>query len=78
MERLRPAGVLGEEERASSTSGARRSAAIPKAIERTVHIQPADVDDLEAYLEAGAEHLIVGLGHPFDLEPVRRLLDARG
>jgi probable F420-dependent oxidoreductase len=50
----------------------------PKAVERTVHIQPADVDDLEAYLEAGAEHLIVGLGHPFDLKAVRRLLDARG
>jgi probable F420-dependent oxidoreductase len=50
----------------------------PRAIERTVHIQPADVDGLEAYLEAGAEHLIVGLGHPFDLKAVRRLLDARG
>jgi probable F420-dependent oxidoreductase len=50
----------------------------PKAVERTVHIQPAGVDDLETYLEAGAEHLIVGLGYPFDLKAVQRLLDTRG
>ncbi len=49
----------------------------PKAIERTVHIEPGDVERFEAFLEAGAEHLIVGLGYPFDLSAVQRLLDAR-
>ena len=49
----------------------------PKAIERTVQIQANDVDDVEGLLEAGAEHLIVGLGYPFDLAGVQRLLDSR-
>ena len=54
----------------------------PKQIERTVLIEGADdVKNADAYLEAGAEHLIVGLGTtgeaPFDLAPVRALLDAR-
>lgn len=50
----------------------------PKAIERTVDLRPADIDRIDAFLEAGAEHLIVGLGYPFDLAAVQRLLDARG
>ena len=37
---------------------------------------PAEVDDWQAYLDAGAEHLIVMTGPPFDLDPVRKLLDA--
>ena len=54
----------------------------PKQIERTVLIEGADdVKNADAYLEAGAEHLIVGLGTtgeaPFDLAPARALLDAR-
>jgi len=54
----------------------------PKEIERTVLIEGADdVKNADAYLEAGAQHLIVGLGTtgetPFDLAPVRALLDAR-
>ena len=36
----------------------------------------AEVDDWQAYLDAGAEHLIVMAGPPFDLEPVERLLGA--
>lgn len=47
----------------------------PKAIERTVLIDADEVDDAQAYLDAGATHLIVGTGHPFDLDPVQRLLD---
>ena len=33
-----------------------------------------EVDDAEAYLDAGATHLIVMTGHPYDLDPVERLL----
>lgn len=47
----------------------------PKAIERTVAINPNEVRDAQAYLDAGATHLIVMTGHPFDLDPVQRLLD---
>lgn len=46
------------------------------AIERTVAIGPADVGDLPAYIEAGADHLIVMVGSPFDLDPVAKLLAA--
>lgn len=44
-------------------------------VERTVAIQPNEVDAWEAYVEAGADHLIVMVGHPFDLDPVERLVD---
>jgi len=30
--------------------------------------------ELEAFLDAGAQHLIVGVNAPFDVEPVRELL----
>ncbi|MBW3668184.1 MAG: LLM class F420-dependent oxidoreductase [Actinobacteria bacterium] len=47
----------------------------PADIERTVAFNSADeVDRVEEYLEAGATHLILGRGHPFDLDPVERLL----
>ena len=39
----------------------------PAAIERTVAIQPNEVGDADAFVEAGATHLIVMAGHPFDL-----------
>ena len=48
----------------------------PRQIERTVAINPAEVDDWQAYLDAGAEHLIVMTAAPYDLEPVRHLLKA--
>jgi probable F420-dependent oxidoreductase len=52
----------------------------PAEIERTVMIEEGDLQ-VEAYLEAGAQHLIVMLGTtgdaPFDLGPVRELLDRR-
>jgi len=55
----------------------------PAQIERTVMIRGADdVDNVEDYLEAGAQHIILGVGtegeEPIDLKPLRRLLDARG
>jgi alkanesulfonate monooxygenase SsuD/methylene tetrahydromethanopterin reductase-like flavin-dependent oxidoreductase (luciferase family) len=50
----------------------------PAEIERTVALNDAgDVDKVDAYLEAGAQHLILGRGQPFDLAPVRALVEAR-
>jgi probable F420-dependent oxidoreductase len=46
------------------------------AVERTVAINPDEVGDWQAYLDAGAEHLIVMVGSPFDLDPVAALVDA--
>jgi probable F420-dependent oxidoreductase len=46
----------------------------PRQIERTVAIQPPEIDDWQAYVDAGAEHIIVMTGPPYDLEPVRKLL----
>ena len=48
----------------------------PRQIERTVAINGTEVERFRDYLDAGAEHLIVMAGPPFDLEPVRRLLGA--
>jgi probable F420-dependent oxidoreductase len=51
----------------------------PHQVERTVGISAPEVGDWQAYLDAGAEHLIVMTPPPFDLDPVRQLLDiARG
>ena len=47
----------------------------PRTIERTVAVQPNEVEAWEDYVEAGADHIIVMTGHPFDLDPVARLLD---
>lgn len=46
----------------------------PAAIERTVAIEGTDVDNAAAYAEAGAQHLIVMVPHPYDLSPVEQLL----
>lgn len=51
----------------------------PTEVERTAALNVAEVDDWEAYLDAGAQHLIVMCGAPYDLDPVERLLaHARG
>lgn len=47
----------------------------PRQIERTVAIQSDGVDDWQAFLDAGAEHIIVMMGAPYDLAPVARLLE---
>jgi probable F420-dependent oxidoreductase len=46
----------------------------PAEIERTAGVAQHEVDDAEAYLDAGATHLIVMTGPPYDLEPVKQLL----
>jgi probable F420-dependent oxidoreductase len=48
----------------------------PEAIERTVLLFPDQVAGWREYVDAGFEHLIVGVGAPFDLDPVKRLLEA--
>jgi probable F420-dependent oxidoreductase len=47
----------------------------PAEIERTVMV--FDARDVDAYLDAGAQHLILGAGPPFDLEPLRALIAQR-
>jgi probable F420-dependent oxidoreductase len=49
----------------------------PADIERTVLIKPEEMEQADAYAEAGAEHLIVMTASPFDLDPVERFLAAR-
>ncbi len=47
----------------------------PAEIERTVAIGRKDVpDNLDAFAEAGATHLILGLGDPWDFDLVRELV----
>jgi probable F420-dependent oxidoreductase len=46
----------------------------PREIERTVAIEPKDLANTEAYAAAGADHLIVMMGAPFNLAPVERWL----
>ncbi|BBY35720.1 LLM class F420-dependent oxidoreductase [Mycolicibacter minnesotensis] len=48
----------------------------PREIERTVWIERADPDLMAALIEAGAEHLILGLRAPYDLHEVERLVAA--
>ena len=42
----------------------------PKEIERTVSVNPEDLENAEAFAEAGTDHLIVMAGSPFDLTAV--------
>jgi hypothetical protein len=49
----------------------------PAEIERTVMILDSrDIANVDAYLDAGAQHRILGAGPPFDLEPLRALIAA--
>ena len=49
----------------------------PSEVERTVAISPEDVGNVDAFLEAGATHLIVMVGHPYDLSSVEQLIARR-
>lgn len=49
----------------------------PASIERAASVSGAG-QAVTSLLRAGAQHLIVGLGTPFDVGPVRQLLDLRG
>jgi probable F420-dependent oxidoreductase len=51
----------------------------PGEIERTVLLDvPEEAEELAAFVRAGAQHVIVGCAHPFDLAPIKRLLRATG
>jgi len=48
----------------------------PSEVERTVTIdEPEELDALDEFLEARAEHVIVGLDAPFDFTDVKRVLE---
>lgn len=48
----------------------------PTEIERTVLLNvPHELDDVEAYVEAGCDHILVGASDPFDLSHIQRALD---
>ncbi len=49
----------------------------PKAIERTASINPEDVDHLDDFVDAGITHMILGVGSPFDLGDVVRMVEWR-
>jgi probable F420-dependent oxidoreductase len=46
----------------------------PSAIERTAFVDGDATDQAAGFVDAGATHLIVAIGHPFDLAPVERVL----
>jgi hypothetical protein len=48
----------------------------PGEIERTVLINPKDLEHADAYVEAGTDHLIVMLAAPFDLSEVEKFIGA--
>jgi probable F420-dependent oxidoreductase len=48
----------------------------PADIERTVAISPDEIGALDEYRDAGAEHVIVMMAPPYDLDPVRPILEA--
>ncbi|MDG2428828.1 MAG: LLM class F420-dependent oxidoreductase [Acidimicrobiales bacterium] len=49
----------------------------PGEIERTVCIGEDDVEDVGRYVDVGVSHLIVMIGHPFDLKPLENLITQR-
>ena len=49
----------------------------PREIERTVWIERAEPDLMRSLVDAGADHLILGLRAPYDLREVERLVSAR-
>jgi probable F420-dependent oxidoreductase len=52
----------------------RRVGRDPAEIERSVAIGPGDAYEVDRFLAAGATHFIYGLGAPFDIAPIERLL----
>ena len=71
LELVRSARELHGTRTRCSTSGAPSSAGRRREVERTVAIQPNEVGDLDAYLDAGADHFIVMVGAPYDLGAAR-------
>jgi probable F420-dependent oxidoreductase len=49
----------------------------PSEIERSVSINAKDLDNLDPFVDAGATHLILGMGEPWDFASVERLVQWR-
>ena len=49
----------------------------PREIERTVAVRPEELADVNAYEDAGADHVIVMLGNPYDMSAVEKVLASR-
>jgi probable F420-dependent oxidoreductase len=49
----------------------------PSEIERTVAVGPDDVHDIDRYVDAGASHVIVMMGAPYDMAPLESLIAQR-
>jgi probable F420-dependent oxidoreductase len=54
----------------------RRIGRDPKEIERTVLLFPEQAERWREYVDAGFDHLILGVTAPFDLDPAKRLMEA--
>jgi probable F420-dependent oxidoreductase len=54
-----------------------RTGRAPGEIERTVAVEGNDTEDIGRYVEAGADHVIVMVGSPFDLDPLSSLIEQR-
>ena len=50
----------------------------PGEIERTVMVNAEELDNLDAYLEAGATHIILGWNDPWEAAPLEKLAKWRG
>jgi probable F420-dependent oxidoreductase len=50
----------------------------PGEIERTISVSAGEAGKLEEYAAAGAQHVILELGHPFDLTPLELAQQRRG
>ncbi|MBI3976701.1 MAG: LLM class F420-dependent oxidoreductase [Chloroflexi bacterium] len=59
------------------TSWCRELGRDPAAVERTAAVGDHDLDRLDAYVAAGATHLILGWHAPWELRAVERLVDWR-
>lgn len=46
----------------------------PREIERTVCVNPGDLDSVEEFAAAGADHVIVMTGTPYDLSAVEKFV----
>ena len=55
----------------------RKTGRDPREVERTVSVEPEDLANADAFAAAGAEHLIVMVGSPFDLTAVEKFMSSR-
>jgi alkanesulfonate monooxygenase SsuD/methylene tetrahydromethanopterin reductase-like flavin-dependent oxidoreductase (luciferase family) len=49
----------------------------PRDIERTVAVRPEELEKVDEYAAAGADHMIVMLSQPFDMSAVEKFVASR-